>query len=236
MRVGGWYIRIDGGAADGVGAISEEPPVPVPASLPRATLVPSAPKAAPISAFDPLIVHQAAAEGVDWRLIAAIISEESGFNPNSRSDKGAYGLMQVRPIAAEAVGETHFTAPEDNIRTGVRYLRLLDEIFQAAPGNERLSLVLAAYNMGPGHVHDAQDVARRFGFDPNRWGNAVERMLPLLELPTIYTTLPNGYAKGRDTVAYVQRILDRYQRYKHQTATAPGADAEALSSLASSNG
>src|SRR5207302_1830227 len=76
-------------------------PAPVaelPASPPRRSLPVS------ISRFDRLIVHHAKAHGFDWRLIAALIFEESRFNPNSRSSKGAVGLMQVRPIAGDAVG------------------------------------------------------------------------------------------------------------------------------------
>jgi soluble lytic murein transglycosylase-like protein len=206
LRAGGWYIRVDGA----------EVPVPAVAELTAAPR--HARLAITISPFDRLIAHHAEAEGFDWRLIAALIYEESGFNPRSRSDKGAVGLMQVRPIAAEAVGADRFETPADNVQAGVRYLRQLDEMFDAVTGRERLSIVLAAYNIGPGHVRDAQTLARRFGYDPNRWESALELMLPLLEQPSVYAQLPNGYAKGSETVAYVQRILDRYQRYQLQTA------------------
>ncbi len=137
--------------------------------------------------------------------------------------------MQVRPIAAEAVGADQFKAPDDNVKTGVHYFRQLDEMFRSAQGRSRLCLVLAAYNMGPGHVRDAQTLARRFGYSPDRWEDAMELMLPLLEEPQIYAHLPNGFAKGRDTVAYVERILERYQRYKAEAAASP-LDDDALSS------
>jgi soluble lytic murein transglycosylase-like protein len=218
VRAGGWYIRVDG-AEISIPSLSEQI-----ASRPRSSLAVS------ISPFDHLIVHHAKAEGFDWRLIAALIFEESRFDPTSQSDKGAYGLMQVRPIAAEAVGAERFKAPDDNVKTGVRYLRHLDRMFRDAQGRDRLSLVLAAYNIGPGHVRDAQTLAQRFGYDPNRWEDAMDLMLPLLEQPSIYKHLPNGFAKGRDTVAYVRRTLDRYHRYQRETAGAPGVEADALSS------
>jgi membrane-bound lytic murein transglycosylase MltF len=204
LRSGGWYIRVDG--TEIVIPTVEEQTV----SRPRASLALS------LSPFDHLIEHHANAEGFDWRLIAAIVFEESHFDPSSRSDRGAYGLMQVRPIAAEAVGAERFHAPDDNVKTGVRYLRQLDEIFHDVPGAERLGIVLAAYNAGPGHVRDAQVLARRFGYDAHRWRDGIDLMLPLLEEPTIYEQLQNGFAHGSDTVAYVERILERYQRYKRE--------------------
>jgi soluble lytic murein transglycosylase-like protein len=220
LRTGGWYIRVDG-AEVAIPSVEEQT-----RGRPRASL------ASGISPYDQLIAHHAKAEGFDWRLIAALIFEESRFDPTSRSDKGAYGLMQVRPIAAEAVGAERFQAPADNVQTGVRYLRQLDAMFAEARGRERLALVLAAYNVGPGHVRDAQALARRFGYDPDRFEDAVELMLPLLEVPAIYRDLPNSFAKGSDTVAYVHRILDRFHQYQRQTADAP-LDDDALSSTAS---
>lgn len=206
MRTGGWYIRVDGADVQ-IPSFSEQT-----ASRPRASL------GLTLSPFDLLIVHHANAEGFDWRLIAALIFEESRFKPESHSGKGAYGLMQVRQIAAETVGAEQFKEPEDNVKTGIRYLRRLDEMFHPAEGRDRLSLVLAAYNMGPGHMRDAQSLARRYGYDPNRWEDAMDLVLPLLEQPEIYQDLPSGFAKGRDTVAYVQRILDRYHQYQRDTA------------------
>jgi soluble lytic murein transglycosylase-like protein len=214
LRVGGWYIRVDGAE------------VPIPSIIEQTASRPRAGLGISISPFDRLIAHQANAEGFDWRLIAALIFEESHFDPASRSDKGAVGLMQVRPIAAEAVGAVDFQAPADNVQTGVRYLRQLDEMFHAAHGRERLAIILAAYNIGPGHIRDVQTLARNFGYDPNRWQDALELMLPLLEHASLYQQLPNGYAKGSETVAYVDRVLERYEHYKRQTlAPVTGADA-----------
>jgi soluble lytic murein transglycosylase-like protein len=223
LRASGWYIRVDGAEVDIV-SVEEQTKSPPGASL-----------AVSISPFDQLIVHHAKAEGFDWRLIAALIFEESRFNPSSRSERGAYGLMQVRPIAAEAVGAERFTAPYDNVQTGVRYLRQLEGTFGEAHGRDRLGIVLAAYNVGPAHVRDAQLLARRFGYNPNRWHDHVELMLPLLEQPAIYEELPWGYARGNDAVTYVKRILARYERYQREL---PLGDGEALSSTApaSSNG
>lgn len=220
----GWYIRVDGVVAQSP-ALQE-------GSAPRKPVTPPF----PISPFDQVIVQHARAEGFDWRLIAALIFEESRFNPTSRSEKGAYGLMQVRPIAAESVGASRFETPDDNVRTGVRYLRHLAGMFRDLPERDRLSIVLAAYNMGPGHIQDAQMLAQHLGCDPFRWDNALELILPLLERPDIYNQLPNGFAKGHETVAYVRRILDRYRQYKLKTVAAPEIGATSSPDSSSSNG
>jgi hypothetical protein len=220
----GWYIRVDG-------VVAQSPALPE-HSAPRKPVTPPL----PISPFDQVIVQHARAEGFDWRLIAALIFEESRFNPTSRSEKGAYGLMQVRPIAADSVGASQFETPDDNVRTGVRYLRHLASMFHDVPERDRLRIVLAAYNMGPGHIQDAQMLAQHLGCDPYRWDNALERILPLLERPDIYNQLPNGFAKGQETVAYVQRILDRYRQYKLNTVAAPEIGSASSPDSPSSNG
>jgi len=215
LRSGGWYISVDGAV------------VPIPSLTEQTAARPRSGLALTLSPFDNIIWYHANAEGFDWRLVAALIFEESRFNPTARSSKGAYGLMQVRPIAAEAVGADRFEAPDDNIRTGVRYLRQLDEMFQQVRGLDRLKFVLAAYNIGPGHVRDAQMLARRFGYDPYRWDDAVAVMLPLLEEPAIYETLPLGFGRGSTTVAYVSRVLDRFQHYRRTAPARSEADRSA---------
>ncbi len=219
VRIDGWTIEVDRAAArvapEAVAAPPEEPEE-------------EEEEAPALSAYDGLIGKHAQAAGLDWRLVSAIIYEESRFQPGTVSPAGAYGLMQVRPIAARDVGEEHFREPDANIRTGVRYLQRLDRMFAAARGRDRLALVLAAYNMGPGHVQDAQALARHWGYDPLAWDESMVAMLPLLEEPRVYGYLPNGFAQGTQTVAYVDRVLRRFDAYRRALAVLPpGAVPEA---------
>lgn len=170
-----------------------------------------------MSPYDQWIVSYSQQAGLDWELVAAVITEESGFDASAVSDRGAVGLMQVRPPAAAQVGEETFADPESNIRTGVRYLRYLDGMFRDVEPAERLAFVLAAYNMGPVHVRDAQQLARKLGFDPRRWHEHVERVLPLLEVEPIYRNLAGGFARGKSTQAYVRRVLERYESLVRET-------------------
>jgi soluble lytic murein transglycosylase-like protein len=172
-----------------------------------------------------LIMRTASAEGIDWRLIVAVIAEESAFDARAESPAGAYGLMQVRAIAAREVEAERYRTPAANVRTGVRYLKRMMNLFPSADAFQGLALALAAYNMGPAHLADAQSLARRYGVDPMRWDDALERVLPLLEEPLVYPRLPNGFARGRTTVAYVERVRRRFDRLRRQHPLAPVAAA-----------
>jgi len=76
-------------------------------------------------------------------LVMAIIDEESGWNPDAISGKGAVGLMQLMPETAVRFGVRNRFRPEENIRGGVAYLAWLKDEF----GGD-LRLVIAAYYVG----------------------------------------------------------------------------------------
>ena len=196
VKVDGWTIQLDDVVKQNIPDLEPEFVRPV------------------LSPYDQMIARYADMAGLDWRFVSAVIYEESRFDADSRSSAGAVGLMQVMPAAAEDVGELRFHAPEENVRTGVRYLQRLVREYAAAPERDRLALMLAAYNMGMGHVRDAQGLAQRFGYNPLRWDGAMEVMVSLLEEPQVASEMRHGFAQGRSVVAYVERILTRYASYR----------------------
>ena len=83
---------------------------------------------------------------IDAALVKAIITVESGCDPNAVSRKGAQGLMQLMPSTARSLNVSKPFDPRENIVGGVKYIKGL----LASYGDLRLAL--AAYNAGPGAV------------------------------------------------------------------------------------
>jgi peptidoglycan lytic transglycosylase len=112
--------------------------------------------------YQEIVLAHARNYRLDPALLAAVIYQESKFDANARSDRGAIGLMQLLPGTAKGIAErtggskfrlSDLYDPELNVRYGAWYLRhLLDKY-----GDERTAL--AAYNAGQDNV----DTWRREG-------------------------------------------------------------------------
>ena len=87
--------------------------------------------------------YYAAVYQVPVELVAAIIDEESGWNPYAVSNKGAAGIMQLTPATAVRFGVRNRFLVQENIRGGVAYLAWLKQKF-----NGDLRLITAAYYVG----------------------------------------------------------------------------------------
>jgi len=88
-------------------------------------------------------VYYATVYRVPIELVEAIIDEESLWNPDAVSRKGAVGLMQLMPETAARFGVRNRYRLDENIRGGVAYLAWLIRLFK---GDFRLAT--AAYYVG----------------------------------------------------------------------------------------
>jgi membrane-bound lytic murein transglycosylase F len=153
----------------------------------------------------------------DWRLISAIIYHESRFNENAGSWVGAYGLMQLMPATAEAFGVENIENPKQNVKAGILLLNSLNNQFlKVIPDStERVKFVLAAYNIGLGHVNDAQRLAEKYGKNPLVWENNVDLYLEKKMEEKYFKdeVVRWGYCRGEEATKFVHKVTDNYKQY-----------------------
>jgi soluble lytic murein transglycosylase len=99
-----------------------------------------------------IIYDEAKRQGVDYRLVLAMMKVESNFKQGAVSHRGARGLLQVKPSLAKHMakdagvewkGPKTLDEPETNVRIGVQFFSDLVEDFDS------VNLALHAYNLGP---------------------------------------------------------------------------------------
>jgi membrane-bound lytic murein transglycosylase F len=172
-----------------------------------------------ISSYDQLIKKYSAEISWDWRLLASLIYQESRFQPKVISHRGAYGLMQLMPSTRAFFGMDSAANPEQQIRTGVKYLKFLEKEFaeRISDPQERIKFILASYNIGPGHIFDAQKLAEKAGKDPQKWFNNVDSCLLSKSKPENYRDpdILYGYCKGVETYNFVQDVMNRFNHYRN---------------------
>ena len=178
-----------------------------------------------ISVYDDMMQRIGEEEGQDWRLMSAIAYNESRFMAHVVSKRGAVGLMQVTPIVGRQfnVDKEHLSDPETNIRLATKLLRKIDatlKMSSSTPENDRMSIILACYNGGIGHVSDARRLAKSNGENPNSW-EVVARYLQQKADPAVYESELVKYGKftgSRQTEAYVREVMKRYDVYCKMTS------------------
>jgi soluble lytic murein transglycosylase len=111
----------------------------------------------PLPYRDELFIN-ARARGLDPYDVAALIRQESEFNPGAKSRKSAYGLMQLMPTTGRMLGRQQgmgvvptnlLLNPGVSIKLGTEYLRQ-----QLSSWDGDWYRTLAAYNAGPGRVRE----------------------------------------------------------------------------------
>lgn len=120
------------------------------------------------SNYQSLVSSAASANGVPAGLVAAVIQQESAWQPEAGSSAGARGLMQLMPATARSLGVTDITDVNQNVNAGTKYLSQMLNQF----GNTEVAL--AAYNAGPGRV----------GGLVKKYGNSIDAIYPHLPKET----------------------------------------------------
>ena len=172
-----------------------------------------------ISKYDSMIKEIAKEYNWDWRLISAIIYHESRFNEDAGTWLGAYGLMQLMPATAEAFGVDNIEDPKQNVKGGILLLNSLNNQFvKSIPDStERVKFVLAAYNIGLGHVNDAQRLAKKYGKNPLAWDGNVEVYLQNKSEEQYFKdeVVRFGYCRGEEATYFVRNVINNYKQYRN---------------------
>ena len=174
-----------------------------------------------ISRFDDIMRKVGEEQGQDWKFMSAIAYSESRFIEDLESCQGAKGIMQIRPVVAR-----HFKVPvesisdtETNVRLAGMLLSELNTMLRmpvSTPEQDRLSIILASYNAGIGHVLDARRLARMEGANPNSWAD-VSRYLQLKSTPDYYekdVVKCGKFSGSGQTLNYVKQVMRKYNQYK----------------------
>ena len=143
--------------------------------------------------LDRIILRVGEREGVDPRLIHAVIWQESRYNQSAVSHVGAQGLMQLMPATAKRFGCDDLSDAESNVEAGTKYLRWLLNHFSGD-----VTLALAGYNAGEGAVEKHQGVPP-FGetqayvrIIEGRYGKTYHPVLSPEDAATYFNLLPAG--------------------------------------------
>ena len=102
------------------------------------------------------------------------------------------------------------------MRAAADYFSYLSRLFRRVPESERTNFVLAAYNAGFGHIHDAMRLAHKYGCNRYVWNDNVETYLRLKNDSIYYTDslCRNGRFTGIETTLFVRKVQHKYSEYR----------------------
>ncbi len=148
--------------------------------------------------YDTIVTRHSRQAGVDWRLVASLICQESGFKATAAHRY--HGFMQISSSTANIFGIEDLSDPDRNIEAGTKYLRHLMDIYmkEGMDSVNAVKFALAAYNCGPGRLQNLRDSAKTDGIRTDNWET--------------FAGLP--FISDWPVINYVKRILDRYEEFK----------------------
>lgn len=174
-----------------------------------------------LSPYDTIFQRCAEVIGWDWRLLAAIGYIETKFDHTQISNKGPIGLMQLMPATVRGFGytEEEVIDPSVNVTIAVTLInRIQQSLRRKLPEVTEQNLIyftIASYNIGPGHVIDAINLAEELGYNNLIWYDNVEQCLRLKSDPNYYgmPVVKLGPCNANFTINYLHEVLETYQGF-----------------------
>ncbi len=104
------------------------------------------------------VVYYSARNGVDHRLMFAMIKCESSFKPTCISHAGAIGLTQLMPCNLTDYKVTNKWNVQEQLRAGIKHFKDMLDLWKGRSNYEQFALGAASYNAGPNAVKRAGGV------------------------------------------------------------------------------
>ena len=170
--------------------------------------------------YDVMFQDAADETNIEKNLLAAISFQESQWDPKAKSNMGVRGMMMVTLETAALVGVEKRLNPEQNIKGGARYFAMLKEKNKIGPTEaDKLSIVLASYNLGPTNI---KKVAK--SIDSNiqdvLW-NEIKEELKTMNGKDLNLTDNESYSRGQQAIDYVDRVKNYYRLLSAHSCVAP---------------
>lgn len=157
-----------------------------------------------ISSYDVIMRSAADSSHFDWRLLSAIAFQESRFQKEVRSNRGAVGLMQIMPGTAKQLGYTTevLDDPRVSVEIALKLLHSIENTFRfpaSMPEADRMKVILAAYNAGQGFIIRVRKEAASDGAAYNNFNTLSE-----------YITRNGTHG---ETVDFANKVYRKYTQY-----------------------
>lgn len=169
-----------------------------------------------LTPYDKILKKYGKVYEIDWRLVAALIYNESKFNVNAISSKGAFGIIQIMPQTADIYGISSQSSIDEQIKISFKILNNYKITLKQFFNNEKdlYKAMIASYNLGLGHILDAINLANKYDGEIYNW-EQVSRWLLNKAQKKYYSdpVVRNGYCNGRLTVYFVNIVFDTYENY-----------------------
>ena len=170
--------------------------------------------------YDVMFQDAADETNIEKNLLAAISFQESQWDPKAKSNMGVRGMMMVTLETAALVGVEKRLNPEQNIKGGARYFAMLKEKNKIGTTEaDKLSIVLASYNLGPTNI---KKVAK--SIDSNiqdvLW-NEIKEELRTMNGKDLNLTDNESYSRGQQAIDYVDRVKNYYRLLSAHSCVAP---------------
>jgi len=147
---------------------------------------------------------------IPWEMLAAQSYQESHWKPKAKSYTGVRGMMMLTQKTAKVLKVKNRLSVPQSINGGAKYFDMMRKVLpKEVTGKNLWALSLAAYNIGIGHIYDAQELAIKLNKNPYSWSD-LKTVLPLLSQKKYYKNLKYGYARGNEPVRYVDAIQSYY--------------------------